>query len=162
MAKRKKKKRKIKRKKIKKKTKKKNRKRIKKRRKKSSKKKRVFEKTSSKETKDSDGNLVFKVSKNWSKQAYVNKSQYEKKYRLSIKENENFWRKEGKRITWIKPYKKIKDVKYSKKEVNIKWYYDGTLNASANCITSFPFSFSSARLSCIQDFKSLFSVRNSS
>ena len=88
----------------------------------------------SKQIKDSDGNLVFKVPENWSKQAYVNKNQYEKKYKLSIKDNESFWRKEGKRITWIKPYTKIKDIKYSKKEVNIKWYYDGTLNASANCI----------------------------
>ena len=88
----------------------------------------------SKQIKDSDGNLVFKVPENWSKQAYVNKNQYEKKYKLSIKDNESFWRKEGKRITWIKPYTKIKDVKYSTKEVNIKWYYDGTLNASANCI----------------------------
>ena len=34
----------------------------------------------------------------------------------------------------IKPYKKIKDVKYSKDEVRIKWFEDGTLNASANCI----------------------------
>ncbi len=102
--------------------------------KRSSKKKKTSKIKSSKETKDADGNLVFKVSENWSKQAYVNKSQYEKKYKLSIKNNEDFWRKEGKRITWIKPYTKIKDVKYSKKEVNIKWYYDGTLNASANCI----------------------------
>ena len=106
----------------------------KKRSKKSSKIRKVFERKSSKETKDADGNLVFKVSENWSKQAYVNKSQYEKKYKTSIRDNENFWGKEGKRITWIKPYKKVKDVKYSKKEVNIKWYYDGTLNASANCI----------------------------
>jgi len=109
-------------------------KRLKKRKKKSFKKKKVFKIKPSKETRDIDGNLVFKVSKNWSKQAYVNKSQYEKKYKLSIKNNEDFWRKEGKRITWIKPYTKIKDVKYSKEEVNIKWYYDGTLNASANCI----------------------------
>jgi len=78
--------------------------------------------------------LVFKVPKKWSKNAYVNKSQYEKKYKLSIKDNEGFWSKEGKRIDWIKPYKKIKDVKYSKTDVRIKWFYDGTLNASANCI----------------------------
>ena len=45
-----------------------------------------------------------------------------------------FWKKEGKRITWIKPYTKIKNVKYSKDEVHIKWYEDGTLNASSNCI----------------------------
>ena len=42
--------------------------------------------------------------------------------------------KRGKRINWIKPYSKIKDVKYSKEDVKIKWYYDGTLNVSANCI----------------------------
>ena len=107
---------------------------IKRKKKKISKKKKSFPKKSSKEITDADGNLVFKVPENWSKQAYVNRSQYEKKYKLSIKDNENFWRREGKRINWIKPYTKVKDVKYSKKEVNIKWYYDGTLNASANCI----------------------------
>ena len=74
------------------------------------------------------------MSDNWSNQAYVNSSKYKKKYKLSIKENEKFWAKEGKRISWIKKYTKIKDVKYSKEEVKIKWFYDGTLNASANCI----------------------------
>ena len=78
--------------------------------------------------------LVFKVPKKWANNAYVDKSLYEKKYKLSIKDNEGFWKKEGKRIDWIKPYSKIKDVKYSKSEVKIKWFYDGTLNASANCI----------------------------
>ena len=106
----------------------------KKRRKKSRKKIKVVKKKPSKETVDSDGNSVFRVSETWAKQAYVNKAQYEKKYKLSLKDNEGFWKKEGKRITWIKPYTKVKDVKYSKQEVNIKWYYDGTLNASANCI----------------------------
>ena len=37
----------------------------------------------------------------------VNKKAYEKKYQDSIKNNDSFWKKEGKRITWIKPYKKI-------------------------------------------------------
>jgi len=78
--------------------------------------------------------LIFKVSKKWSNKAYVDKNLYEKKYKNSIKDNEGFWRKEGKRIDWIKPYSKIKDVKYSKTDVKIRWYYDGTLNASANCI----------------------------
>ena len=85
-------------------------------------------------TQDDDGNSVIKVSEYWENQAYVNKSKYQKKYNLSVKDNENFWRKEGKRINWIKPYTKIKDVKYSKEDVKIKWYYDGTLNVSANCI----------------------------
>ena len=86
------------------------------------------------QSKDSDGNSIIKVSDSWANQAYVNESKYKKKYKLSIKENDKFWSKEGKRITWIKKYTKIKDVKYSKEEVKIKWFYDGTLNASANCI----------------------------
>ena len=65
------------------------------RRKKSLKKIKSSKKRSSKEIIDSDGNQVFKVSENWAKQALVNKSQYEKKYKLSIKDNENFWNKEG-------------------------------------------------------------------
>ena len=88
-----------------------------------------------KKTIKSDSNeLIFKVPKKWSNSAYVNRAKYEKKYKLSIKDNEGFWKKEGKRINWIKPYTKIKDVKYSKTEVKIKWFYDGTLNASTNCI----------------------------
>ncbi len=107
---------------------------VRKSRKKISKKiKRAKSSRTSLEVSDDDGNSVFKVSENWSKQAYVNKAKYQKKYNLSIKDNDKFWKKEGKRITWIKPYTKIKDVKYSKEEVKIKWFYDGTLNASANC-----------------------------
>ena len=78
--------------------------------------------------------LIYKTKKEWISKAIVNKSQYEKKYNESIKDNDGFWKKEGKRIKWIKPYKKIKDVKYSKTDVKIKWFYDGTLNASENCI----------------------------
>jgi len=84
--------------------------------------------------KDEDGNSVIKVSEAWSNQALINSPKYKKKYNLSVKENDKFWKKEGKRITWIKPYSKIKDVKYGKDEVKIKWFYDGTLNVSANCI----------------------------
>ena len=97
-------------------------------------KKTKFRKKSKKVKKIESKELIFKVPKKWSKKAYVNKDEYEKKYKFSIKDNEGFWKKEGKRIDWIKPYKKIKDVKYSKHDVKIKWYYDGTLNASTNCI----------------------------
>ena len=84
--------------------------------------------------KDSDGNTIIKVSESWSNQALVNKSKYQKKYSLSLKENDKFWKKEGKRISWIKPYTKIKDIKFSSDDVKIKWFYDGKLNASSNCI----------------------------
>ena len=77
---------------------------------------------------------IYKTKSEWIKNAIINKTKYEKKYRESIRNNNDFWAKEGKRITWIKPYTKVKDVNYSKEDVSIKWFYDGTLNASANCI----------------------------
>ena len=78
--------------------------------------------------------LIIKTRPEWVKSSLATKNKYQDKYSQSIKSNDDFWRKEGKRITWIKPYKKIKDIKYSTKEVKIKWFQDGTLNASANCI----------------------------
>ena len=102
--------------------------------KKVTKKTKVKKKTISKVAKDNSKELVIKTKPQWIKSSLATKSKYQDKYNKSIKNNDEFWRKEGKRITWIKPYKKIKDVKYSTKEVKIKWFQDGTLNASANCI----------------------------
>ena len=107
-------------------------KKFKKSRKKTTKKRKVLNSPSL--SKDSEGNSIIRVSDSWAKHAYVNKAKYQNKYKLSVKENDKFWAKEGKRISWIKKYSKIKDVKFSKDEVRIKWFYDGTLNASANCI----------------------------
>ena len=119
-----------KRKKLKKRRRRRNKKKIRRNKKKIRRNKKKIKKTRVSESKE----LIFKVPKKWSNNAYVDKNKYEKKYRLSIKDNEGFWKKEGKRIDWIKPYTKIKDVKYSKTDVKIKWFYDGTLNASANCV----------------------------
>ena len=66
-------------------------------------------------SKDKDKELILKTKSEWIKNALVNKTKYQKKYSDSLKNNNEFWKKEGKRITWIKPYKKIKNVKYSKK-----------------------------------------------
>ena len=98
--------------------------------------KKVTKKTKVKKkvVKENSKELIIKTKPQWVKRSLATKSKYQDKYSKSIKSNDEFWRKEGKRITWIKPYKKIKDVKYSTKDVKIKWFHDGTLNASANCI----------------------------
>ena len=96
--------------------------------------KKVLKKTKKVKKDSISQELIFKTRPEWIKSSLANKSQYQNKYNESIKNNNSFWKKEGKRITWIKPYKKIKDIKYSKEEVKIKWYEDGTLNASQNCI----------------------------
>jgi acetyl-CoA synthetase len=102
--------------------------------KKVTKKTKAKKKAISKVVKESSKELIIKTKPQWIKSSLATKSEYQHKYSKSIKNNDEFWRKEGKRITWIKPYKKIKDVKYSTKDVKIKWFHDGTLNASANCI----------------------------
>jgi acetyl-CoA synthetase len=74
------------------------------------------------------------IKESWIKHAKVDTKTYETKYKNSLEDNNNFWREEGKRLDWVKNYTKIKDIKYSKNEVGIKWYYDGSLNVSYNCI----------------------------
>jgi acetyl-CoA synthetase len=50
-----------------------------------------------------------------------------------MKESDKHWIEIAQRITWIKPWTKLKDVSF-KKPVSIKWYHDGQLNVAANCI----------------------------
>ncbi|WP_395022077.1 acetate--CoA ligase [Dongia sp.] len=75
----------------------------------------------------------FPVPEDWAKRAWVNARQYEDAYKLSVSDPEAFWAEQGKRLDWIKPYTKVKDVDYTG-EIRIRWYYDGVLNVSANCI----------------------------
>lgn len=77
---------------------------------------------------------IFPVPENYKKNTHVTKEIYEELYKEAQINPEKFWGEIGKRIDWIKPYTKIKDVKWSKDEVDINWYYDGTLNVSENCI----------------------------
>ena len=75
-----------------------------------------------------------KILDSWKSDALVTKDQYESMYLDSINNNDEFWNKHGERISWIKKYSKIKDIKYSSKEVSIKWFYDGVLNVTESCI----------------------------
>ena len=66
--------------------------------------------------------------------AHVDAAKYEAMYAASVTDPDAFWGEHGKRIDWIKPYTKVKDVSFDFGKVNINWYADGTLNVSANCI----------------------------
>ena len=68
-----------------------------------SKKKRNRKKNSKTGSKDS-AEKIYRTKSDWVKNALINKSMYEKKYKESVRNNNDFWAKEGKRITWIKPY----------------------------------------------------------
>ena len=59
---------------------------------------------------------------------------YKASYAASVSDPDTFWRKEGQRVDWMKPYTKVKNTSFEYGKVSIKWYEDGTLNVSSNCI----------------------------
>ena len=74
-------------------------------------------------------------SKDWVKdKALINKEDYKKLYNQSIIDPLSFWEEQGKRLDWYTPYTKIRDYSYDINNLYIKWYEDGVLNVSYNCI----------------------------
>jgi acetyl-CoA synthetase len=73
------------------------------------------------------------VPAEWATRAFVDNGKYLDLYKASVNDPVSFWREQGKRIDWIKPYSKVKNVSYDAKDLFIRWYEDGALNVSANC-----------------------------
>ncbi|MCW8835098.1 MAG: acetate--CoA ligase [Rhodospirillales bacterium] len=76
---------------------------------------------------------IFPVPGDLAAKAWVDNDKYLAMYKNSVDNPEGFWGEHGKRIDWIKPYSKVKEVNYNA-PVTIKWFHDGTLNASVNCL----------------------------
>jgi acetyl-CoA synthetase len=76
---------------------------------------------------------VHRVKPEWKKNALIDNETYTKWYAESVKNPDRFWGKHGKRLDWIKPYTKVKNTSFTG-NVSIKWFEDGLLNVSANCI----------------------------
>ena len=66
--------------------------------------------------------------------AKINAERYQHLYRRSILEPDAFWREEMKRVDWIKEPTQISDVSFAKDDLHIRWFEDGVLNVSTNCI----------------------------
>jgi acetyl-CoA synthetase len=69
-----------------------------------------------------------------SARGHVTEAEYDRLYRQSIEQPDEFWGEVGKRLKWSKPYTKVKNTSFAPGNVSIKWYEDGELNVSANCI----------------------------
>ena len=66
--------------------------------------------------------------------AHIDKAKYDEMYAASVADPTKFWAEHGKRIDWIKPFSKVKNTTFAYPDVSIKWFEDGELNVSANCI----------------------------
>lgn len=82
----------------------------------------------------SGDNQVFPVPATLAADAKVDNARYEEMYAASLKDPEAFWGEAGKRLDWAKPYTRVKDVSYDPSDLHIRWYEDGELNVSYNCI----------------------------
>ncbi len=77
---------------------------------------------------------TYAVPKEWAARAWIDEQKYQAMYKRSVEDPDGFWGEMGRRIDWIKPYTKVKNVSYARENVSIKWYEDGTLNVCANCV----------------------------
>ncbi|AMX01916.1 acetate--CoA ligase [Microbulbifer thermotolerans] len=77
---------------------------------------------------------VYPVPASYAEKSLLNEEAYFELYNRSIEDNEAFWREQGQRLDWMKPYTQVKDVSFAKEDLHIRWYADGTLNVSANCL----------------------------
>ena len=80
------------------------------------------------------GNNIYPVSPKLAANSLLTNDQYLSEYKASIEDPETFWGEKGKILDWMKPYTKVKNSSYAPGNVNIKWFEDGELNVSVNCI----------------------------
>ena len=66
--------------------------------------------------------------------AHITAEDYEALYRRSVEDPVSFWAEQGKILNWMEPYTQVKKTCFDFGRVDIKWYSDGVLNVSANCI----------------------------
>jgi acetyl-CoA synthetase len=74
------------------------------------------------------------VPPDWKARAYIDGRSYEEMYARSLRGPDIFWAEQARRIDWMRPFSKVKNVSWNPDDLHIKWFEDGTLNVSVNCI----------------------------
>ena len=77
---------------------------------------------------------VYPVKAHIGNGALLDKEGYEAMYQASVQDPDAFWGEQGKILDWMTPYTRVKNTSYDPGHVSIKWYEDGLLNVSANCL----------------------------
>ncbi|MBI1399317.1 acetate--CoA ligase [Hyphomonas sp.] len=82
----------------------------------------------------SDTSKTYPVPEAFAAKANLTPEKYKEMYAASIADPEAFWGEQGKRLDWFKPYTQVKDVSWETGDLHVRWYHDGVLNVSANCL----------------------------
>ena len=80
------------------------------------------------------GNELFPVPESAARRAHVDAAGYEEMYRRSIEDPDGFWAEQAGRIHWMEPFTEVRDASFARGDVHVRWFADGVLNASANCL----------------------------
>ena len=79
-------------------------------------------------------NELFPAPPEWAERAYIDAAGYEAACEEVERDPEGYWRRIASRLDWIKPFSVVKDVSFDQADLHIRWFADGVLNASANCL----------------------------
>jgi acetyl-CoA synthetase len=77
---------------------------------------------------------IYDVPEALATSALVTRDSYRADYERSITDPTGYWREVGRTIDWIRPYTQVKDVSFHADDFHIRWFADGTLNVTANCL----------------------------
>ncbi|WP_294120980.1 acetate--CoA ligase [Sphingomonas sp.] len=77
---------------------------------------------------------LYPVLSEWAEKALIDANRYAEMYRESVESPDSFWRREAQRIDWIRPFTTVKETSFHEDDFGIKWFADGTLNLSVNCL----------------------------
>jgi acetyl-CoA synthetase len=77
---------------------------------------------------------MYPVSADWAEKAFLTSEGYQAAYSRSLADPDSFWRDEAARIDWMTPFTKVKNTSFNEADFGIKWFEDGVLNVSANCL----------------------------
>jgi acetyl-CoA synthetase len=77
---------------------------------------------------------LYEVPAEFAAKSRYRREDYQRLYEESVRDPEGFWGRMGKRVDWMRPYTRVKDVSYDASSFHIRWYEDGQLNVAANCL----------------------------
>ncbi|MGI8560939.1 MAG: acetate--CoA ligase, partial [Luteimonas sp.] len=77
---------------------------------------------------------VYPVAEDFAAQAAIDRDDYQRLYAESIRDPDGFWRQVASRLDWMRPPTQIKDTSFAAEDFRIRWFADGELNASVECL----------------------------
>ena len=77
---------------------------------------------------------TYPILKSAAENTHTTDAQYQEQYAYSVTDPNSFWAEQAQRLDWTKPFTKVKNTSFDLGNVNIRWFEDGELNVSANCI----------------------------